>query len=59
MFINTEKVTSTWVKESLAITTREELNKDTAREEWKKLIAQDQLRKEEDWTKKKAWATNP
>ena len=59
MFIDTEEVTSTWVKESPAITTREDLNKDTAREEWKKLIAQDQLRKEEDWTKKKAWATNP
>ena len=38
MFIDTEKVT--WVKESPAITTREELKKDAAREEWKKLIAQ-------------------
>ena len=40
MFIDTEKVSPTWVKESPAITTREELKKDTAREEWKKLIAQ-------------------
>ena len=39
MFIYTEKVTSTWIKESPAITTREELKKDAAREEWKKLIA--------------------
>ena len=41
MFIDTERVTSSWVKESPAITTREELKKDAAREEWKKLIAQD------------------
>ena len=40
MFIDTEKVTSTWVKESPSIKTREELKKDIAREEWKKLIAQ-------------------
>ena len=41
MFIDTGRVTSSWVKESPAITTREELKKDAAREEWKKLIAQD------------------
>ena len=40
MFIDTERVTSSWVKESPAITTREDLKKDAAREEWKKLIAQ-------------------
>ena len=39
MFIDTEMVTSTQVKESPAITTRDELKKDTAKE-WKKLIAQ-------------------
>ena len=59
MFIDTEKVTSTWVKESPSIKTREELKKDVAREEWKKLIAQGWRRTEEDWTKKRAWAANP
>ena len=54
MFIDTEKVTSTWVKESPAITIREELKKDAAREEWKKLIAQGWRRSEEDWTKKES-----
>ena len=39
MFIDTEMVTSNWVKESRTIITREELKRDTARE-WKKLIAQ-------------------
>ena len=53
MFIDTEMLTSTWVKESPAITTREELNKDTARE-WKKLIAQGWKRSEEIWTKKES-----
>ena len=52
MFIYTEKVTSTWIKESPAITTREELKKDAAREEQKKLIAWGWRRTEEDWTKK-------
>ena len=54
MFIDTEKVTSTWVKESPAITIREELKKDAAREEWKKFIAQGWRRSEEDWTKKES-----
>ena len=54
MFIDTEKVTSTWVKESPSIKTREELKKDIAREEWKKLIAQGWRRTEEDWTKKES-----
>ena len=38
-------------KKSPAITTREELKKDAAREEWKKLIAQGWRRTEETWTK--------
>ena len=40
MFIDSGKVTSTWGKEPPVMTTREELKKDAAREEWKKLIAQ-------------------
>ena len=48
MFIDSGKDTSTLVKESSAITTREEFKKDAAREEWKKLIAQDWRRAEED-----------
>ena len=35
------------------MTTREELKKDAAREEWKKLIAQGWRRTEEVWTKKR------
>ena len=35
------------------MTTRKELKKDSAREEWKKLIAQVWRRTEEDWTKKR------
>ena len=52
MFINSGKVTSTWGKEPPVMTTREELEKEAAREEWKKLIAQDWRMTEEDWTKK-------
>ena len=52
MFIDSGKVTSTWGKEPPVMTTREELKKDAAREEWKKLIAQGWRRTEEDWTKK-------
>ena len=59
MFFDTEKVTSTCVKESPSITTREEFKKDAAREEWKKLIAQGWRRTEEDWTKKRALVANP
>ena len=51
MFINSGKVTSKWGKEPSVITTREELKKDKAREEWKKLIAQGWRRTEETWTK--------
>ena len=40
MFIDTEKVTSTWVKESPSRKTREELKKDEAKEEYKNLIVQ-------------------
>ena len=36
MFIDTEKVISTWVKKSPAITIKEELKKDADRELWKK-----------------------
>ena len=53
MFIDSGKVTSTWGKEPPVMTTREELKKDAAREEWKKLIAQGWRRTEEDWTKKR------
>ena len=40
MFIDTEKLTSTWVKESPAITTIEVLKKNAARKEFKNFIAQ-------------------
>ena len=36
MFIDSGKVIYTWSKEPPVITTREELKKDAAREEWKK-----------------------
>jgi len=36
MFIDSGKVTSTWGKEPPVMTSREELKKDAAREEWKK-----------------------
>ena len=53
MFIDSGKVTSTWGKEPPVMTTRKELKKEPAREEWKKLIAQGLRRAEEDWTKKR------
>ena len=59
MFIDSGKVTSTWGKEPPVMTTREEVKKDAAREEWKKLIAQGQRRTEEVWTKKRATSANP
>ena len=40
MFIDSGKVTFTWGKEPPVMKTKEELKKDAAREEWKKLIAQ-------------------
>ena len=39
MFVDSGKVTSTWGKEPPVMTTREELKKEDAREEWEKLIA--------------------
>ena len=53
MFIDSGKVTSTWGNKPPVMTTREELKKEAAREEWKKLIAQGWRRTEEVWTKKK------
>ena len=53
MFIDSGKVTSTWGKEPPVLTTREELKKAAAREEWKKLIAQSWRSTEVDWTKEK------
>ena len=52
MFIDTGKVTSTWGKEPPVMITREELKKEAAREEWKKLIAQGWRRTEVVWIKK-------
>ena len=46
-------------KDPTVITTREELKKEPAREEWKKLIAQGWRRTVEDLTKKTARAANP
>ena len=54
MFIDSGKVTSPWSKEQPVMTTRKELKKEPAREEWKKLIAQDGRRTEGDWTKKES-----
>ena len=54
MFIDSGKVTSTWGKEPPVMTTRKELKKEAAREEWKKLIAQGWRRTEEVWTKKES-----
>ena len=51
MFIDSGKVTSTWGKEPPVLTTREELKKEAAKKELKKLMAQSLRRTEEDWTK--------
>ena len=51
MFIDSVKVSSIWGNEPPVMTTREELKKDAAREEWKKLIAQGGRLTEEVWTK--------
>ena len=59
IFIDSGKVTSTQGKEPPVMTIREELKKDAAREEWKKLIAQGWRRTVEDLTKKTARAANP
>ena len=58
-FIGSGKVTSKWSKEAPFIKTREELKKDAAKEEYKNLIFQCWSITEEDWTKKRARATNP
>ena len=50
MFIDSGKVTSTWGKEPPVMTTREELKKEDARKEWKKLISQGWRRTQEVWT---------
>ena len=54
MFIDSGKGSSTWGKEPPVMTTREELKKDAAREEWKKLIAQGWRRTQEDWIRKES-----
>ena len=51
MFIDSGKVTSKWGKEPHVMTTWEELKKEAAREEWKKLIPQGSRRTEEVWIK--------
>ncbi len=52
MYIDSGKITSKCVTEPPLMTTREELKKDAAREEWKKLIAQGWSRTEEFWIKR-------
>ena len=49
MFIDSGKVTSSWGKKPPVMPTREELKKEVAREEWKKIIAQDWRNTEEVW----------
>ena len=50
-FIESGIVTSTWGKEPPVMTPREELKKEAAREEWKKLIARGWRRTEAVWEK--------
>ena len=52
MFLDSGKVTPTWSKEPPVMTTREELRKEAAREELKKLISLGWRRTEEVWIKK-------
>ena len=52
MLIDSGKVIYTWSQEPPVITTREELKKDTAKEEYKNLIVQGWSIIEEDCTKK-------
>ena len=49
MFIDSGKIISVLGKEPPLMTTREELKIDTARDEWKKLIAQGWRRTKPDW----------
>ena len=58
MFIDSGKVTSTWGKEPPVMTTREELKKEAAREEWEKYITQGWRRNEKDWIKKRSRTVN-
>ena len=53
MFIDSGKVAYIWGEEPPVLISREELKKDAAREEWKKLISQGWRRTEEVWTKKR------
>jgi len=54
MFIDSGRILDVLGKEPPLMTTREELKKEAAREECKKLIAQGWIRTEEDWTKKES-----
>ena len=58
MFVDSGKITSTWGKEPPVMTSREELKKEVAREEWKKLIAQGWRRTEEVCKKKRVKAAS-
>ena len=58
IFIDSGKITSTVRKEPPVMTTREELKKEAAREEWNKLITQGWRKTEEDCTKKRARTVN-
>ena len=58
MLIDSEKVISAQGEEPPFITTKKELKKYAAREEWKKLIAQGWRRTEEDWIKKRDRTVN-
>ena len=53
IFVDSGKVTSKWGKEPPVTTTREELKKEVAKKEWKKLNAQGCRRTEEVWTTKR------
>ncbi len=58
MSIDSGKVTSTWGKEPPVMTTREELKREAAREEWEKYITQGWRRNEKDWIKKRSRTVN-
>ncbi len=53
MFIDSGKVSSKWGEELPVMKSRNELKKEVAREEWKKLIAQGFRRTEEVWIRKR------
>ena len=59
MFTDSGKFASTWGKEPPVLTIREELKKDTVKEEQKKLIAQGWGRAQKIGPKKRARAANP